>query len=119
MAPASTLAAAAGQSADDLAARFATNFFKLNLGIFCGDNLPLFPESQPDSHPVSNWLVVLSAVTEILPVPSQQTLMQLDVATNAMYRLLWVADFLQSAGQISANQGNTLLASYNTLIAFP
>lgn len=118
MAPAASLAAAAGQSADDLTLRNIAGQLKTQLGIFWGNNLPLFPESEPNSHPVSNWLVVLAAVQDQLSAGTV-SLQQLQPSQQAMYRLLWMADFAQGSGLITASQGNTLLASYNANIAFP
>jgi len=115
---ATSLAAAAGQSYDNLALRSIANQVKNVLTVFCSQNLPLFPESQPDSHPVSNWLTVLSAIANQLPAVNI-TLTQLTQAAKALYGLCWMASFLQSTGGISISQGNTLLASYNTNIAFP
>jgi len=113
-----SLAAAAGQSFDDLALRSVANQVKNVLTVFCSQNLPLFPESQPTAHPVSNWLTVLSAITDQLPA-ANITLTQLTESAQALYRLCWMASFLQGSGGISVAQGNTLLASYNTHIAFP
>lgn len=115
---ATTLAGAAGQSSDDLTVRNIAGQLKTQLGIFWGNSLPLFPESDPNSHPVSNWLVVLAAVQDQLSAGTV-SLQQLQPAQQAIYRLLWMADFAQSAGLITASQGNTLLATYNANIAFP
>ncbi len=118
MAPAASLAAAAGQSSDDLAARNIAGQLKQQLGIFWSANIGLFPESEPNSHPVSNWFIVLAAVQDQLTAGTQP-LQSLSPAENAVYRLLWMASFLFGAGLITATQANTLLASYNTVIAFP
>jgi hypothetical protein len=117
MTAALTLAAAAGQAYDNLALRSIANQAKTRLAIFCSQNLPLFPESQIAAHPVSNWLTVLSAITDLLPT-ANITLTQLTSASQALYRLCWMADFLQNSGGITVSQGNTLLASYNTIIGF-
>lgn len=113
-----SLAAAAGQSYDDLALRSIANQVKNVLTVFCNQNLPLFPEAQLTAHPVSNWLTVLSAIANQLPA-ANITLTQLTQAAKALYGLCWMASFLQGSGGITASQGNTLLASYNTHIAFP
>lgn len=118
MTAAPTLAAAAGQAYDNLALRSIANQTKNVLTIFCSQNLPVFPEEQPESHPVSNWLTVLSAIANQLPA-TNITLTQLTQAAQALYRLCWMADFLKNSGGITASQGNTLLASYNTVIGFP
>jgi hypothetical protein len=115
---AATLAAAAGQSYDDLALRSIANQVKSRLTVFCSQNLSLFPESQPTAHPVSNWLTILSAIADQLP-GANITLTQLTQAAKSLYGLCWMASFLQGSGGITVSQGNTLLASYNANIAFP
>lgn len=113
-----TLAAAAGASYDNLNLRYIANQLKTQLTLFSSQNINLFPESQLSAHPVSNWLAIIAAIAQQLP-NSNITLTQLTQSAEAVYRLCWVASFLQSVNQITTAQGNTLLASYNSLIAFP
>jgi hypothetical protein len=113
-----TLAAAAGQAFDNLQVRYAQGTLKTTLTIFWGQNLSLFPEATPDSHPVSNWLTVLAALAALMPTGTPP-LAQLTSAAEAVYRLCWMASYLQGTGGITNTQAATLLASYNTVIGFP
>ena len=117
MTAATSLAQAAGQSFDNLSARYVSGQLKVRLTIFWSDNLPLFPESEPNSHPVSNWLVIIASLAEQMPTGTPP-LTQLTAAAEAVYRLCWMADFLQSSGGISITQANALLGSYNAVIGF-
>lgn len=118
MAPAASLAAAAGQAADNLQLRYLANQLKTQLGLFWANNIDLFPESQPNNHPMANWFILIAALVQTMP-SNQPPLQQLTAAQNLVYRLCWMGSFAQGAGLISNTQANTLLASYNSLIAFP
>lgn len=118
MTAAPTLAAAAGQAYDNLVTRSLANQVKSSLQEFCRESLPLFPEQQLTAHPVSNWLTIVAAIADQLP-STNVTLTQLNTAAQALYRLCWMADFLQNSGGISVPQGNTLLVIYNDIIGFP
>lgn len=118
MAPAASLAAAAGQAADNLQLRYLANQLKTQLNLFWSQNIGLFPDSQPNNHPMANWLILIAALEQPMPT-GQPPLQQLTAAQNLVYRLCWMGSFSQGAGLITPTQGNTLLASYNSLIAFP
>ncbi len=118
MATATTLAQAAGQAFDNLHIRWLSNSLKGALTTFCQTTLDTFPEAQPDFHPVSNWLVLISGFAVTLPT-TNVPINQLTTAAQYVYRLCWMASFLQSSGQISTTQANFLLASYNVIIGFP
>jgi hypothetical protein len=112
-----TLAQAAGQAFDNLSARYVAGQLKTRLTIFWGDNLTNFPEAEPDSHPVSNWLILIASLADQMPTGTPP-LTQLTAAAEAVYRLCWMASFLQSTGAISTAQANALLGSYNAIIGF-
>lgn len=115
MTAAPTLAAAAGQAFDNLTSHYIAGNLKITLDQFWGANLDSFPESEPNSHPVSNWLTVIAALADIMPT-GQPPLVQLTQAAEAVYRLCWMASFLRGSGGISHDQADALLASYNAII---
>jgi hypothetical protein len=117
MATALTLAQAAGQAFDNLHVRWLANQLKQTLTLFWETTLSEFPESEPSSHPVSNWLTLISGLADPMPV-TNVPIDQLSVAANFVYRLCWMANFLQSTGGISNTQATFLLQSYNVIIGF-
>jgi len=117
MATATSLAQAAGQAFDNLQVRWLSSQLKNTLINFWSANLDLFPQQIQASHPVSNWLVIIAALGQVMPT-GVPPITQLTDAAEAVYRLCWMASFLQGTGAISNTQALTLLASYNTIIGF-
>lgn len=111
-----TLEAAAGQAFDNLQIRWLANQLRTNLTLFWQQTLPTFPQGQAEAHPVSNWLTVLAALSSQLPA-TNVPIDQLTLAAEAVYRLCWMASFLQDSGGISSAQGTVILSAYNVLIA--
>lgn len=118
MTAALTLAAAAGQAFDNLQVRFAAGQLKTQLTIFWEVNLNLFPPSAPGGRPVMNWFTILAALADKMPsgIPP---LLQLNSSAQVIYRLCWMASYLQGTGAITNTQALDLLGSYNSVIAFP
>jgi hypothetical protein len=117
MATALTLAQAAGQAYDNLHVRWLANQLKQTLTVFWETTLPIFLESEPDSHPVSNWLTLIAGLAAPMPT-THVPLVQLSRAADFVFRLCWMANFLQSTGGISNAQATFLLQSYNVIIGF-
>lgn len=117
MATATSLAQAAGQAFDNLHIRWLANQLKSVLTIFSQTALPTFPESAPDSNPVSNWLTLIAALAAPMPA-TNVPIDQLTLAAQFVYRLCWMASFLQSSGGITNTQATFLLATYNAIIGF-
>lgn len=116
MTAAPTLTAAAGRAFDDLQSRYVANQLKVTLDLFWRDIIETFPESEPASHPVSNWITVIAALAMAMPPPPLTPLTQLTSAAEAVYRLCWMTNFLRTTGAITATQGNLVLAAYNAII---
>jgi hypothetical protein len=117
MATATTLSQAAGQAFDNLHIRWLANGLQSVLAAFSATTLPSFPESQPNANPVSNWLTLIAALAQLIPA-TNAPIQDLTQAAEYVYRLCWVANFLQSTGDITNTQATFLLASYNTIIGF-
>ena len=117
MATATSLAQAAGQAFDNLHIRWLANGLKSVLTLFWENTLATFPESQQDANPVSDWLTLIAALAAPMPA-TNVPIEQLTTAAEYVYRLCWMASFLQSSGGITNTQANFLLASYNAIIGF-
>lgn len=117
MATATSLAQAAGQAYDNLHIRWLANALKSTLTIFSQQTIDTFPESQPDANPVSNWLTLIAALAAPMPA-TNVPIDQLTQAAEFVYRLCWMASFLQSSGGITNTQATFLLATYNVIIGF-
>lgn len=112
MATATTLPRAAGLAWDNLQVWWLINQMKPRIQVFCSTSRPLFLESEPNAHPVSNWLVLLSGVGVTLP-SSGVTISQLGISADYVYRLCWMAETLRVQGLISSATAATLLGNYN------
>lgn len=117
MATATTLAQAAGQAFDNLHIRWLANGLKSVLTAFWQQTLPTFPESEPNSHPVSNWLTLIAVIADDIPA-TNVPVDQLTIAAQRLYRLCWMGSVLQQSGGITNAQAAFLLASYNAIIGF-
>jgi hypothetical protein len=116
MAIATSLPAAAGQAFDNLHVRWQANQLRTNLSLFCEQTLVIFPQSAPDSNPVSNWITVLWALSSQLAA-TNVPIVQLTQAAEIVYRLCWMASALFGHG-VDFVQQATLLAKYNVFIGF-
>lgn len=113
-----TLEAAAGNAFDNLAIRFAAGQLKVQLTLFCSLNARDFPDTAPGGRQVSNWFAVLWAIATNMD-SGTPPLSQLTPAADALYRLCWMANYLQGTGGITNEQALGLLGSYNSVIAIP
>jgi hypothetical protein len=117
MATATSLAQAAGQAYDNLHIRWLANGLQSTLTIFWQTTIDTFPEAAPNSNPVSNWLTLIAALAAPMPA-TNVPIDQLTQAAEFVYRLCWMASFLQSSGGITNTQAAFLLATYNVIIGF-
>lgn len=117
MATALSLAQAAGQAFDNLHVAWLSNNLQPVLTAFWQATNDTFPESAPNSNPVSNWLTLIAALADQMSV-TFVPIIQLTQAAEYVYRLCWMASFLQSSGGITNTQATFLLSSYNAIIGF-
>jgi hypothetical protein len=117
MAIALTLAQAAGQAFDNLQVHWLANNLQTVLDQFWRQTIDTFPDGQPNGRPVANWLTIVAALADQMPA-LDVPLEQLTLAAEYVYRLCWMADFLQGNNNISTGQATFLLARYNAIIGF-
>ena len=91
----------------------ALNGFWQGVLVTFGDT---FPEQQPNSHPVSNWVTVVAALADSMPASGVPFNQFLD-AVQYVYRMCWMTHQLQLQGLITAAQATTgpgsILVQYN------
>ena len=77
--------------------------------------MPIFPQSNLASHPCSNWLAIIAALTEDMPA-TDVSLEQLNECIFDVFRLLWITQALnaQSPQQVTNVQAAAVLAAWNT-----
>lgn len=109
---ATSLAQAAGLTFDNLQVKWAIGQLKVRMTNFWSQVIDLFPESEVNSHPVSNWLTVVASLSDQLPL-GVTPLTDLDNSAQAIYRTCWMGSALQTQGLITTAQANALLGSYN------
>jgi hypothetical protein len=117
MAAAANLVQAAQDSANNLQVKWLANTLKPALLGFWTDAINTFPEQIVDNHPVSNWLAVISSISERMPA-SGVSFDQLIDSVQAVYRVCWMTNQLRNQGLISTAQAqvgpSSILGSYNT-----
>ena len=111
MTVAATLKDAATDAFGNLNTLWLADVLKAKIAAFCDLALPIFPQEQDLNHPVSNWTTLLDALQDAMPTP--QTFLNLNQAVDQVYRLCWVAYYLQQQNLITNAQATTLLAAYN------
>lgn len=112
MAAAASLIQAAGQAGDNLYPWWIANSLKTKLGTFSATCLALFPEMEGKSHPSSNWCILMSNLSNLMP-SSNVPFATLQTATQYVYRMCLMTSQLRTQTLISAAQANAVLASYN------
>lgn len=116
MATATTLSQAAGQCADNMDVWWQINQLKVRLQAFGGQLFAVFPDDNADARPVADWLTVLICTIE--PMSNSMTIGQFADTSQIMYRLLWMASYLQTSNLITTAQANSVLTAYNGNIGF-
>ena len=101
-------------AADNLYTLFIGGTLKAKATAFWQAIQPTFPEQEVDSHPCSNWLVLIANTADQMPV-ANVPYRDLDTMINYVYRLCFVADQLnsQTPKLVSNAQATALLAAYN------
>jgi hypothetical protein len=112
MAAATDLPNAAVTAADNLHTLWLAGTLKAKLIVFWVALLPLFPQSEQNNHPVSNWLTLIAALADQMP-NSNVTYSDLDTAINYVYRLCWLANQLDTQALITTAQATAILTEYN------
>lgn len=115
---AATLPQAAGLAYDNINVHWINNSLTSRLTNLWQTALPSFGESEVNSRPVSNWLVVLSVQSANMP-NTHVPLDQVSAAAQTVYRMCWMASVLQANGGITAGQAADLLAAYNSTLGVP
>lgn len=114
MAAAVNLVQAAGQTYQNLFPWYLNNTLKTRLTTFWNAILPTFPDQEPNSRPVADWLVLIASLADQMPtMVNSVPFASFDVATNYVYRLCYIGNFLTSRSLITPAQGAALLAAYN------
>jgi hypothetical protein len=80
---------------------------------FCNALLPTFDQQQVNSHPVSNWLVLILALATSMPA-SDVPYDNLIGAADQMYRICWITQQLGNVQTlITSAQATAVLTQYN------
>lgn len=121
MAIAVNLDDAATKTPTNLVTLWAADTLQARMIQFWQQALPLFPESDPNSHPLANWLVLIASFApSILPsnYPAGQgtngTIVTLEISIDYVYRL---CKFGSSYPFLTLDQNTGLLAAYNAAFA--
>jgi hypothetical protein len=112
MAPAANLLQAAGIAYDNLYVKWQLNQLKARLNLFVSGVTATFPDGDERTRPIGNWLIPIRALGEVIPTVGVE-LDDLTAAAQMIYRICYLGSQLQANGQISAAQGNVILAQYN------
>lgn len=77
--------------------------------------MAVFPEQNPKSRPVANWMAILTALTTNMPA-TNVTIIDLNESIIDGYRLLWITYALntQADQQVTNVQAAAVLAAFNT-----
>jgi hypothetical protein len=113
-----TLARAAGLAWDNANVHWIVGQLKNTTTNFVVNSLPVFGESLPNSHPVSNWLAVIYTLADRMPT-GVVPLSQLAEAARAVYGVCWMGQQLLDQSLISSSQAADLLAAYNATFGAP
>jgi hypothetical protein len=78
-----------------------------------------FEEQTPNDHPIGNWIALIAGVAGECPSAFTDIADQyaqfpyLNAAAQYVYRLCWLADYLEDQLFISSAQAAAVLAAYN------
>lgn len=78
-----------------------------------------FPDATPSNHPVTNWLAIISAFATTIPAVqagfgfASATQPYYSQACSFVYRICWIAYYLNSINLLTNAQASALLAAYN------
>lgn len=118
MTMAGSLPQAAGLAADNLYTLWVANVLKTKSTAFWEALAPIFPEADSNSHPVSNWLVLIANLADLMP-SADVAYSDLDTMVDYVYRICFLANALvtQTPNQITGVQAQAVLDTYNAQFA--
>lgn len=114
MTVAPTLQRAAGLAFDNLQVRWLAGQLPVRTSQFSQNCLLLFDEGDPNTHPVLNWMTIISAFGQRMSVPTPLT--ELTITAQYVYRACWMTNQLQVQGLITLVQANAVLSNYNLFL---
>lgn len=120
MTVAANLPSAAALAWGNLYVKWQSNLLKSSMTAFWQACIGQFPEELDGSHPVSNWLTIISALADRLPATgvSYQDLIE---SVDTVYRVCWMTSQLLTQGIITPTQATTgpssVLVAYNAQFA--
>jgi hypothetical protein len=117
MSTATTLPQAAGQAFDNLAVRWNEGQLKSVLSAYWPQIRNLFPDSNVNARPISNWMTIISSLTDQMDF-GRPPLTVLNLSAQVVYRLCWMANALNVQGLITNTEALNVLAAYNGTIGF-
>lgn len=118
MTMATTLSEAAGLAWDNANIHWVMNNLQNTMNNFWQFSISSFAESQPNSRPVSNWLVVIANLAAAMTSPFTP-IDQVSTAARALYGVCWMGQQLLNQGLITSGQATSLLNSYNATFGIP
>jgi hypothetical protein len=115
---AGSLPQAAGLAADNLYTLWVANTLKSKSTAFWQALATIFPEAETKSHGISNWLILIADLADLMPSTSV-SYSDLDTMTDYVYRICYLASALvtQSPNQITGVQAQAVLDTYNAQFA--
>ncbi len=116
------LATAAGLAYDNLDTQWVALTLKPSLQNFWSAINPLFVEQTPNDHPISNWIALIAGVASECPAAASSADLPgqfqfLNAAAQYVYRICWLANYLEGQGLITSAQATAVLAAFNS--SFP
>jgi hypothetical protein len=107
-----SLTAAAYNAVINLKPLWAANTLKARLTTFANDLQATFPDQISDNRPVGNWLGIIAALADQMPVAAVP-FTDFMTAADYVYKACWMANQLDVQNLISAAQAAAMLAEYN------
>lgn len=90
-----SLTAAAANVYDDMVPFWSASQTKATLTTFYTALLTTFPQDVPGGQPCANWIAVIAGLTDKISVPIPN-LVDFTALVQAVYRLLWLTDYLSN-----------------------
>lgn len=90
-----------------------TGTLKAKLTAFASSLYDVFPEQAPNNHPVTNWLVQISALAATMNGNASADTGALRDSVQFVYRLCFMTAQLQIQTLITAPQADAVLDAYN------
>lgn len=101
------------QAWDNLQPLWVAGTLKAKLAAFASGLYATFPEQTPGNHPVVNWLVQISALSETLTGVAFESGDVMRAAAGLVFRICFMTSQLQTQTMITAPQAAAVLAAYN------